>query len=120
MANILSIAQSGLAAAQAGLATTGHNIANQATPGYSRQLVIQASMGGQNFGYGFIGNGTNVETVQRVYNEFLGSQAIAGQGTASQLATYYAQINKINNMIADPTTGLTPVLADFFKGVQDL
>lgn len=120
MANILSIAQSGLAAAQAGLATTGHNIANQATPGYSRQLVIQASMGGQNFGYGFIGNGTNVETVQRVYNEFLGSQAIAGQGTASQLATYYAQINKINNMIADPTTGLTPVLSDFFKGIQDL
>lgn len=120
MANILSIAQSGLAAAQAGLATTGHNIANQATPGYSRQLVIQASLGGQNFGYGFIGNGTNVETVQRVYNEFLGSQAIAGQGTASQLATYYAQINKINNMIADPTTGLTPVLSDFFKGIQDL
>ncbi len=120
MANILSIAQSGLAAAQAGLATTGHNIANQATPGYSRQLVIQASLGGQNFGYGFIGNGTTVETVQRVYNEFLGSQAIAGQGTASQLATYYAQINKINNMIADPTTGLTPVLSDFFKGIQDL
>lgn len=120
MANILSIAQSGLAAAQAGLATTGHNIANQATPGYSRQLVIQASLGGQNFGYGFIGNGTNVEAVQRVYNEFLGTQAIAGQGKASQLATYYAQINKINNMIADPTTGLTPVLSDFFKGIQDL
>ena len=120
MANILSIAQSGLAAAQAGIATTGHNIANQATPGYSRQLVIQASMGGQNLGYGFIGNGTRVETVQRVYNDFLGTQAISTQGSASQLATYYAQISKINNMIADSSSGLTPVLQDFFKGIQDL
>lgn len=121
MANIFSIAQSGLAAAQAGIATTGHNIANQATPGYNRQQVIQASMDGQNLGgIGFIGNGVQVQTVQRIYNEFLGAQAVSGQATASQLATYYNQVNKVNNMIADPTAGLAPVLDNFFKGVQDL
>src|SRR5690606_30049616 len=99
MANIFSIAQSGLAAAQAGIATTGHNIANQATPGYNRQQVIQASMDGQNLGgIGFIGNGVQVQTIQRIYNEFLGAQAVSGTATASQLATYYAQINKVNNM----------------------
>ena len=46
-------------------------------------------------------------------------ESVVTEGTASQLATYYAQINKINNMIADPTTGLTPVLSDFFKGIQE-
>lgn len=121
MANIFSIAQSGLAAAQAGIATTGHNIANQATPGYNRQQVIQASMDGQNLGgIGFIGNGVQVQTIQRIYNEFLGAQAVSGTATASQLSTYYAQINKVNNMIADPTAGLAPVLDSFFAGVQDL
>ena len=120
MANILSIARTGLDAAQAGLATTGHNIANQATPGYSRQLVIQGSLPGQNLGGGFIGNGTTIVTVQRIYNEFVGKQIIGVQGSASQLATHHAQINKINNMIAEPTAGLTPVLQNFFKGVQDL
>jgi len=120
MANILSIARTGLDAAQAGLATTGHNIANQATPGYSRQLVIQGSLPGQNLGGGFIGNGTTIVTVQRIYNEFVGKQIIGVQGSASQLAPHHAQINKINNMIAEPTAGLTPVLQNFFKGVQDL
>ncbi|MFC7296939.1 flagellar hook-associated protein FlgK [Herminiimonas aquatilis] len=120
MPNILSIATSALAAAQAGLATTGHNIANQKTPGYSRQLVIQTSLGGQNLGGGYIGNGTTVETVQRVYNEFISKQVVAAQGSASQLQSYATQIGKINNMIADSATGLTPVIQDFFKGIQDL
>ncbi|MES2025006.1 MAG: flagellar hook-associated protein FlgK [Pseudomonadota bacterium] len=120
MSNLLSIAQSGLAAAQAGIATTGHNIANQATPGYSRQVVIQASLGGQNIGGGYIGNGTNVETVKRIYNDFLGAQIIGAQSSKSQLDTYYAQISKVNNMMADSDVGLTPVIADFFKGVADL
>lgn len=120
MANILSIAQSGLAAAQAGLATTGHNIANQKTPGYSRQQVIQSSMGGQNIGGGFIGNGTNIDTVKRIYNDFLGTQAINTQSNSSQLNTYYTQINKINNMLASTSAGLTPAISGFFAGIQDL
>ncbi len=121
MANIFSIAQSGLAAAQAGIATTSHNIANQGTVGYSRQQVIQTAMDGQNLGgIGFIGNGTQVQTIQRIYNEFLGAQIVSGQATASQLATYYAQVNKANNIVADSTAGLSPVLDNFFAGVQDL
>ena len=121
MANIFSIAQSGLAAAQAGIATTSHNIANQGTVGYSRQQIIQTAMDGQNLGgIGFIGNGTQVQTVQRIYNEFLSAQIVSGQATASQLATYYSQVNKANNIVADPSAGLSPVLDNFFAGVQDL
>ncbi|GGC03718.1 flagellar hook-associated protein FlgK [Oxalicibacterium flavum] len=120
MANILSIAKSGLAAAQIGMATTSHNIANQKTPGYSRQLVIQTSAGATNQGVGFIGNGVDVQTVQRVYNSFLATQAMSAQSSASQYSTYYAQISKINNLVADSSVGLSPVLQDFFAGLQDL
>ncbi len=119
-ANILSIGQSGLMAAQAGLNTTSHNIANSATPGYSRQLVIQGTAGGQDFGFGFIGKGTGVDDVRRVYSQYLGNQVVAAQTSKNQLETYFTEISRINNQFADSSAGLSPAMQDFFKGVQDL
>jgi len=116
--SILSIGQSALAAAQAGLSTTGHNIANASTPGYSRQVVIQGAAQPQNFGFGFMGQGTQISTVQRVYNEYLGVQVQSAQASQSGLNTYYTQIKQIDNMLADPTAGLSPSLQDFFSGIQ--
>ncbi len=118
--NILSIGQSALSAAQVGMSTTGHNIANASTPGYNRQVVQQGSVAGQNLGYGFIGKGTEVTAVKRVYNEFLNTQVISANTNKSQLNTYHTQIQRINNMMADPATGLSPALQDFFSSVQDL
>jgi len=118
--SILSIGQSAIAAAQAGLNTTGHNIANASTPGYSRQVVIQGAAQPQNFGFGFMGQGTQVSTIQRVYNEYLGVQVQSAQASKSGLDSYYTQIKQINNMLADPTAGLSPSLQDFFSGIQTL
>ena len=39
--SLLSIGKSGLFAAQAALATTGHNITNANVAGYSRQTTVQ-------------------------------------------------------------------------------
>lgn len=120
MASLLSIAQSGVQTAQAGLTTTGHNIANAATPGFSRQQVIQATAIGQNAGFGFLGNGTQVAEVKRVYNDFLASQVNTATTSQSALQGYYTQISQIDNLLADTSAGLSPALQDFFKGVQDL
>lgn len=118
--SILSIGQSALAAAQAGINTTGHNIANSATPGYNRQVIVQGAAQAQNFGFGFLGQGVEVSTVKRVYNEFLGNQVQSAQTTKSGLDSYYTQISQINNMLADPTTGLSPALQEFFTGLQNV
>jgi flagellar hook-associated protein 1 len=120
MANILSSTTSALTAAQAGLATTAHNIANAKTPGYNRQIVLQAAIGGQDEGGGFIGKGTEVISVRRVYNEYLGAQVRIAQTSGGQLSSHYTQASRINNLLADPTSGLSPVFQDFFKSVQDL
>jgi flagellar hook-associated protein 1 FlgK len=120
MANILSTAQTALIAAQAGLATTGHNIANAKTPGYNRQVVLQAAVSGQNEGGGFIGKGTVIVGVNRVYNEYLADQLRSISTTKGQLDSHYTEAKRINNLLADPTSGLSPVLQDFFKGVQAL
>jgi flagellar hook-associated protein 1 FlgK len=118
--NILSIGQSALAAAQVGLGTTGHNIANAATPGFNRQVVVQGAAQPQNYGFGFMGQGTEISTVKRIYSEFLGSQVRTAQTTKSGLDSYYAQIKQIDNMLADPTSGLSPALQTFFSGIQEL
>lgn len=118
--NILSIGQSALAAAQAGISTTGNNIANAATPGYSRQVVVQSAALPQNYGYGFLGQGTQIDTVKRIYNDFQASQVRATQSTNSSQSTYATQMQQVDNMLADPSAGLSPALQDFFKGVQNL
>ncbi|HEX7972464.1 MAG TPA: flagellar hook-associated protein FlgK [Thiobacillus sp.] len=118
--NILSIGQSALTAAQVGLSTTGHNIANASTPGYNRQVVIQGTALAQNFGFGFLGQGTAVSSIQRVYSDYLGIQVQSAQTSKSGLDSYYAQIKQIDNMLADPASGLSPALQEFFSGIQEM
>ena len=120
MANILSIGKSALIAAQVAIDTTSHNIANASTVGYNRQTVIHAALPGQNMGYGFIGKGTEIADVTRVYSEFLGTQVRSAQTSYSRLDAYYRQISQIDNMLADPTVGLSPSLQTFFNSVQDV
>lgn len=120
MPSILSIGQTGLNAAQLGMSTTAHNIANASTPGYSRQLVEQTTPLAQNVGVGFAGNGTAVAEIKRAYNDFLNSQVVTAQTSQGQLSTYYSQIQQINNMFADPTSGLSPNLQSFFSSIQNV
>jgi flagellar hook-associated protein 1 FlgK len=115
--SILSVGQSALTAAQVGLVTTGHNIANAATPGYNRQVVIQGAVSGQDSGYGYVGKGTEVTGVRRVYSEFLGNQVVSTQTAKGQLDSYYSQIQQVNNMLADSKSGLSPALQDFFSSI---
>jgi len=117
--SLLSIGKTGLLAAQVGLSTTGNNIANASTPGYSRQTAIQADAVTQFFGYGYLGTGTQVVAVQRSYDNFLGAQLRKAEATQAGTDTYTAQISQIDNLLADPTAGLTPAMSDFFSGVQD-
>jgi flagellar hook-associated protein 1 FlgK len=118
--NILNIGKSGLLAAQVGLSTAGHNIANANVAGYSRQVVVQSSRIAQDFGYGFIGTGTQVAEIKRYSDSFLNLQVRAAQTQTSSFQAYNAQISQVDNLLADTTSGLSPALQDFFKGVQDV
>jgi len=107
-----------LHAAQLALQTTEHNIANVNTPGFSRQRTLQTSNSAVLSGSGFIGQGTQVATVERMYDKFLSEQVSRAQTRASELTSYHAQVAQIDSMLADATTGLSPVLQEFFQAVQ--
>jgi len=118
--NILSIGSSALAAAQVGISTTGNNIANASTPGYSRQVVVQAAAQSQNFGYGYVGQGTEISAVTRVYSEILAKQAVNSQSVSAGIDIYSTNLTNIENMLSDTSAGINPALNDFFSSVQSL
>jgi len=115
---ILGIGISGLAAAQAGLVTTGHNIANASTAGYHRQSIHQGTAPPLLTGSGYIGQGTRVNTVLRAYSGFIEGQVGEAQAQASYFAAYYAQLAEIDNVVADSQVGLSSALQEFFASTQ--
>lgn len=68
---IMDNSLSALLAAQVGLATSGHNIANAHTPGFSRQDVIFGTRRPEIMAYGAIGRGVQVMGIRRIQDEFL-------------------------------------------------
>ncbi len=118
--SIFQIGVSGLNAAQAGLLVTSHNITNASRDGYHNQEAVTTTQVPLQTGSGFFGQGVLVETVRRAYSQFLDNSLLQAETQASYLDTYHAQISQINNMLADPTAGLSPTLQAFFSGVQDV
>lgn len=116
--SIYSIGLSGLAAAQAGLVTTGHNISNVNTPGFSRQETLFETSGPQFLGGLFYGRGVDVASVRRVYADFLATQVMSTRAGASQLEAMNGELSQLDNLFGDPTSGLSPALDDFFAGVN--
>ena len=116
--SIYGIAVTALNAAQAGLTATSHNIANANTPGYSRQSIIQTGMLPQNTGAGYFGQGVNVTTVVRQYDQFLGAQVLEAQTQSSNLNTQLGLAQQVSNLLGSPSSGLTPAMQDFFTSVN--
>lgn len=109
---------SGLAVARSALMTTAHNTANVYTAGYSRQTSIVATNGAISTGAGFMGTGARVTTVARSYDRYLTAQLNGAEATGAALASYNAQISRIDSLLADKTSGLTPLMQSFFAGMQ--
>lgn len=115
---IYNLGVGGLAAAQAGLVATGHNIANASTAGYRRQSIEQAALPALVTGSGFMGQGVQVTSVVRAYSQSLETQLSQAQSQASYFSTYQAQMAQIDNVVADATAGLSPALQAFFASTQ--
>lgn len=118
--SLANIGVSGLRTAQAQLLTTSHNISNASTPGYNRQQAIASTNIPDMRGNGFVGQGVQVSTVQRIFSQFLFTQSLQTQNQSSQLDSYYNEVKQLDNLLADTSSGLTPALHAFFNAVQDV
>lgn len=120
MPDLLRTSLSGMQAFQRALEITGHNIANANTPGYSRQVAEFTSRPGVNSGVGFIGSGTQISTIKRIYDTFLGQQLNTATTSFSRFDTLNTLSSRLDSLLADPNTGLNTGLQSFFGAVQDV
>ena len=118
MASLINIGLSGASAAQSGMHTTGNNIANVDTAGYSRQQNIQNSKASVREGQVFIGTGTTLADVRRVYNNFLENQLRTTNSLSSEANAFLDPVSPTDKLLSDKDTGITGALQSFFTALQ--
>lgn len=121
MSNLLAIAKTGLDASRKSLKTTGHNIANVNTEGYSRQRVKQVTNPPVNTQGNLIGTGARVKGVERIADSYIDKRL----NKATSDTEYYkartdkmAEIEMIFNDLDGE--GLHKVMNDFFNSFREL
>ncbi len=103
--NSLHIGYTGLSSAQVGINTTGHNIVNAETEGYSRQRVVQSAQTPLFSDAGNIGNGVEILDVKRIFDNFVFDRYTDisadkeytefSQSTLEELSTYFPEIDGV-------------------------
>jgi len=117
--SILGIGTSGLLTAQRQLGTAGHNISNVNTEGFTRQRAEQTARPANFFGNGYIGTGVEVQTTVRLANEFLEEQVRSSNSQYGKYDSFYALSTQIDNILANPDSGLAPAMERFFSALQE-
>jgi flagellar hook-associated protein 1 FlgK len=115
---LLSTAVSGLQAFQRSISVAGHNISNANTEGYTRQRVELGTRPPSFSGQGYIGNGVQIEAVERLFNQFAVDRLRDTSSSTSQYETLFQFSERVTNILGDADAGLSAGLESFFDAVQ--
>src|SRR5215475_13315354 len=118
----------GLLAQQGALDVTSHNISNANTLGYSRQEAVfsssdplQVTDGARLSTLASMGTGVDIQSFQRIRNQFLDLQYRAQNMVLGHQATTSDSLNQIETALQEPgSTGLSTQLAKFWSAWSDL
>ncbi len=119
--DLLNLGAQSVLTSQRQLNTTGHNISNVNTEGYSRQSVIQGTNMPRQYGGQTFGMGVHVENVRRSWDQF----AVKELNTAT---THYARkvdveenLEMLSNMLSSVASKKIPEnLNEWFDAVKSL
>ncbi|WP_026702099.1 flagellar hook-associated protein FlgK [Salibacterium aidingense] len=124
----LETARRGMFTQQAALHTTGHNISNANTEGYTRQRVNFS----QTEPYpnaarnaprvpGQMGTGVEADFIQRIREGYLDNQYRGENATASYWQTKHDSLERIEDLMNEPSdSGLSNSMDEFWNALQDL
>jgi flagellar hook-associated protein 1 FlgK len=120
MASIINTGLSALSAFKRQMETTGHNIANVNTEGYSRQRVDLSARIPQATSAGYIGSGVQIADISRSYDAYLATRVRDYNSSYQEFNVYEQRAKQIDNVIADAATGIDSMLQQFFASVNDV
>lgn len=124
----IEMAKRAIFAQQSGLYTTGHNISNVNTPGYSRQRVnfqtttpfpvpsrVQPQIPGQ------LGTGVEIGTVERIRDQFLDFQFRSENSRLGYWSEKSDALSRMEDLLNEPSeTGLSKTMDDFWSSLEEL
>lgn len=117
----MNTSMSALFAAQVGMATTGHNIANANTLGYCRQQMMTSPRRPQVLPWGSIGRGVNIDSIRRVQDEFLAKNLRVQTSRLSSYETVDSALSEVESILGSMDTDrIGSALTDFFSAWNDL
>ncbi|MCU0688474.1 MAG: flagellar hook-associated protein FlgK [Phycisphaerales bacterium] len=120
----LSIGRTGLTASQLGLNVSGNNVANAATPGFTRQRMDLAPLSEQPWGRFRIGRGVDVQGIRRMADEGLQQRLLAATSSQGAADTNSGALADLANLIGtfdrNGNTALTAEFNRFFDAWSNL
>lgn len=118
MSGLLSTGSSALLAFQRALGTVSHNVANAATPGYSRQRVDFAARPGQGAAGLYVGQGVDVAKLQRLADGLVFARQVDSSGELGRLEQLSSMAGRLDALVSDPATGLSAPWSAFFDAAD--
>ena len=117
-----------LLAQQAALDTTGHNIANANTDGYSRQTAVlgstdsyQVTDGARQATIASIGTGVEIDSYKRIRDDFLDLQYRAQNMVLGQQTATANSLDEVETALSEPgENGIANLLSGFWSAWSDV
>src|SRR5271167_1151535 len=110
LSSLLFMASNALGADQGAMDATANNIANQNTPGYSREIPILNEADPTVEGNVTYGNGVTLQQIQSVRDQVLQLQISDQNQQQGSAQAQYNSLQQIQGLFSDPTQGMS---ADF-------
>ncbi|SEG74044.1 flagellar hook-associated protein FlgK [Vibrio hangzhouensis] len=119
--DLLNLGTQSVLTAQRQLNTTGHNISNANTEGYSRQSVIQGTNHPRQFGGQTYGMGVHVENVRRSWDQFAVKELNMATTQVNYRNENLANLDLMSGMLSSVASKKIPEnLNDWFDSVKTL
>lgn len=109
--NLLGLGVQSLTANQSALSVVGQNISNVNTPGYSRQIANFNSRDEQ--------FGVQVDSIQRITDQFLMRQYLSDNTSYNQAEITTTLSNQLDDLLASSSTSASVALDNFFLALQN-
>lgn len=124
----LETSKRGLSVQQSALYTTGHNISNANTVGYSRQRVnMEATAGFPGIGMnspkipGYLGTGAQAGAITRIRDQFIDTQFRQETTKLGYWGSKTEAISQIEDVVTEPSEyGLNKAFDEFYAAMQTL
>ncbi len=119
--SVLSIGTGALFASQTAIQTTGNNIANVNTAGYSRQAVRFESMPSLDYFPGQMGQGVLAKEVYRHFDQFIEREYLDKNSDTARWSAQYSQLKNVESLFNEANSdGIGSALNSFFSAWNKL